>query len=56
MSVEDSDKRGMPEYQKTLRETTTKGARLSGFHHHHDLLDGTRKRGVPQELGFISDT
>jgi hypothetical protein len=57
--LEDSNKRGMPEYWKTLWEATTKGARLSGFHHYPDLLDGTqsrRKGGMPQALSFIDDT
>jgi hypothetical protein len=34
--IRNSNKRGMPEYRKTLWGTTTKGARLSGFRHCHE--------------------
>ena len=34
--IRNSNKKGMPEYRKTLWGTTTKGARLSGFRHCHE--------------------
>jgi hypothetical protein len=43
--VKDSDKRGMPEYRKTLWEAITRGVRLSRFYYYPDLLDRTQSRG-----------
>jgi hypothetical protein len=43
--VKDLDKRGIPEYRKTLWGAITRGTRLSRFYYYPDLLDRTQSRG-----------